>query len=141
MQVIPPGRLWEGVDEDELSLRELQELDAVSRTPTPPLFSHSGPGSSSTAAAWAPGFLRGDRPVTVEDSTDSLETAIALAQGLQLPGDMVKEKESTLDRLERTAVSHRIRVRYSLVCYTSFLCFSMRSLILPSPFSSLLKRW
>ncbi|KAF7142787.1 hypothetical protein RHSIM_Rhsim05G0106000 [Rhododendron simsii] len=54
-------------------------------------------------------FLRGDRPVSIEDSASSLEMTIALAQGLLLPPDMAKEKESTLDRIERTAISHSIR--------------------------------
>ncbi|KAG5540887.1 hypothetical protein RHGRI_020954 [Rhododendron griersonianum] len=68
-------------DEDELSLQDLQARHASAAwTPTPP-----------------------------SDSVGSLETAIALAQGFLLPPDMVKEKELSLERLERTVVSHSIR--------------------------------
>lgn len=44
---------------------------------------------------------------------------------------MIKEKESTIDRLERTAVSHGIRVRHMFVC-VPLLCASI--LLIPFPF-------
>ncbi|KAG5524150.1 hypothetical protein RHGRI_030971 [Rhododendron griersonianum] len=97
-------------NEDQLSLRKFQELNAAfARTPAPLQASQLASSSSSSPVVWALAFLRGNRPVSVEDSAGSLETAIALAYGLLLPPDMIKEKESSLDRLERTAVLHGIR--------------------------------
>lgn len=51
---------------------------------------------------WAPQLIRGDRPVHVRGSANSLEAALALAQGLLIPVDMQKEAGSTPDRLVST---------------------------------------
>lgn len=125
-----------------MSLRKFQELNAAfARTPAPLQASQLASSSSSSPVVWALAFLRGNRPVSVEDSAGSLETAIALAYGLLLPPDMIKEKESSLDRLERTAVLHGIRVRYfpRSFIFSSF-AFSRYS-NLHAPFLSLFKRW
>lgn len=107
----------------------------------PPLVSQFGPGGSSSATAWAPTFLRGDRAVFVEDSAGSLETAIALAQRLMLLCDMAKEKESSFERLERTAVLHSIRVRNLSCTYLFFpLAFGLFSDSWFPPFSPF-RRW
>ncbi|KAI8543104.1 hypothetical protein RHMOL_Rhmol08G0192500 [Rhododendron molle] len=62
-----------------------------------------------------PACLQGDRPINVEDSAGSLEMPITLAQSLLLPPDIIKEKESSLDRLERTTVSHGIRAIQKMI--------------------------
>ncbi|KAF7141482.1 hypothetical protein RHSIM_Rhsim06G0093300 [Rhododendron simsii] len=86
-----------------------------SRCPLSRLFTDARCKHSSSPTAWALTLLRGDCPVNIEDSVGSLETAIALAQGLLLPPDMIKEKESSLDMLERTIASHGIRAIQKMV--------------------------
>lgn len=81
-------------EEDQLSVRQLQERNCDISTLRPPVI--AALSSSELPPTWASTFQRGDRPINVGDSVGSLDTAIALAQALQLPADVSKEKESTL---------------------------------------------
>ncbi|KAG5544118.1 hypothetical protein RHGRI_016762 [Rhododendron griersonianum] len=71
--------------------------------------------NSELPPVWAPSFQRGDRPLNVGESVGSLDTALPLAQALQLPADMAKERESNLEHLEKTSISHSIRAIQKMV--------------------------
>lgn len=88
-------------EEDQLSVRQLQERNRATSPILRPLVV-AVPSSSELPPAWAPTFQRGDRPINVGDSAGSMDTTIALAQALQLPADVAKENESTLERLRGT---------------------------------------
>ncbi|KAI8560227.1 hypothetical protein RHMOL_Rhmol04G0239500 [Rhododendron molle] len=93
-------------EKDQLSVRQLQERNRAPSMILPPPPVTTTPSSSELLPVWAPSFQRGDHPINVGDSVGSLETA--LAQALQLPVDMAKEKESTLEHLERTSTIQKI---------------------------------
>lgn len=55
--------------------------------------------SSGFIPIWAPRLSHGNCPVSVRDSADSEDTALALSQVFLLPKDMQKEVESSPDKL------------------------------------------
>ncbi|KAG5553707.1 hypothetical protein RHGRI_011558 [Rhododendron griersonianum] len=69
-------------EEDQLSVRQLQECNHTPSMIPPPPSITTAPSSSELLPVWAPSFQRGDRPINVGDSAGSLETAIAFAHAL-----------------------------------------------------------
>lgn len=64
------------------------------------------------ALTWAPQLVRGNRPVSIGDSADSEETALALSQALLLPVDMKKEIESPPSKLLGSFMVNNIKVTF-----------------------------
>lgn len=68
--------------------------------------------STVSIPAWVPRLSHGNRPVSIQDSAEAEDTALALFQAFLLPGDMQKEVQNFPDKLLSSFMVHSIKVCY-----------------------------
>lgn len=76
-----------------------QRLDSISTGATPLEGNLTTHRTTTSVPIWAPRLSHGNRPISVRDSAESEDTALALSQAFLLPGDMQREVESSPDKL------------------------------------------
>lgn len=75
--------------------------------------------STASIPIWAPRLSHGNRPVSICDSAEFKDTALALSQALFLPGDMQREVDNTPDKLLSSFMVNSVKV-----CSLTFLFMS-----------------
>lgn len=113
----PPGFSPNEVAEGHRDKRP--SLDSTSSGATPPEGNLTTRRSTASIPIWAPQLSHENCPVSVRDSAESKDAALALSQAFLLPGDMQKEVESSPDKLLSSFI-----VNSAKVCFLNLLFLS-----------------